>query len=103
MRGRSRLDLDVPINLAALSGISSLSSGGGEGMAPSPSISTDGLRDTGLEADFDVPGLRVDLVRAVGGAPSMKLDSVEARCCFEVRASRSRRFSRSDVEDFSIS
>ena len=104
-RGRSRLDFApvIPINLAALSGSSGLSSGGGDGIAASPSASTDARLDTGFEVDF--VGFRAGFVLEEGGAPRMKFDKVVARCCFERSRSRSRsrRFSRSDVDDLSIS
>ncbi|KAJ5212538.1 uncharacterized protein N7498_004184 [Penicillium cinerascens] len=92
----------MPINLAALSATSGLSSGGGVGMAASPSASTEGRLDAGFDDGLvAADGFLVDLLRG-GGAPNTKLDKVVARCCFEERASRSRRFSLSD-DDLSIS
>jgi hypothetical protein len=58
----------MPINLAALSVTSGVSSGGGDGMAASSSGSIEGRRDTGLEEgrlDED-SGLRDDLLLGGG-------------------------------------
>ena len=56
----------IPINLAALSEISGLTSGGGDGRPVSPT-STDGRREVGRDGTAD---LLVDLFRE-GGAPAM--------------------------------
>lgn len=58
----------MPINLAALSATSGLSSGGGDGIAASSSGSIEGRRDTGLEEGLldDDSGFRDDLLRGGG-------------------------------------
>ena len=95
-----RLDELIPIIFAALSGISRLSSGGGD-RSPESSTSTDGRLEVGLEAE--PPGRRPDLVLEGGGGalPRRKLENPIPRFWREDLASAF--LSLSEVDDLSPS